>query len=203
MLGLEVDFILRMIRPQVALATGLGTAGLRDGEPVAGMACRAASRGAVRILSADTLVRPILDGELSGGKVGTMALITSGRAFNLGIHSLEPGVPHNIGLHFPCPGMFAFFELFRLPAVAHSALVRRDGGHVLSEGLIGLGAFQTFVTNRAADARPGVFAFRPVIDLVHVHARLEVAFHAFFVFVIEFFYCFERVGRSRHADAGD
>ena len=58
MLGLFVDFLLRMIRAEVALGTGLRLPCLRRGEAVTGMAGRAGTQGAIKIQPTNPGIRP-------------------------------------------------------------------------------------------------------------------------------------------------
>ena len=56
--GFHVDFDLRMVRPQVALAAGFGLAGFHDGKAVPGVATGATALAAVQVDAAHAHVGP-------------------------------------------------------------------------------------------------------------------------------------------------
>ena len=203
-LGLGVDFDLRVVRAQVALAAGLGLAGLGHGEAVSGVAGRAAAQGAVHIHATHTHVGPGGGVELAVLVLledGAVAVVAAGGALPVAVHALvEPGVelPHDLdGV-----GVLALRILLDLVGMAAGAVLGRDGrghGHaVLLLAPLVVGALVLLVVGvghvgvmllglvavQAGDVGAGVAAVCPVgedarrLDLVAFDAGLGLFGHA-------------------------
>ena len=170
-LGLVVDFHLRVVGAEVALAAGLGLAGFGDGEAVPRVAARTAPEAAVGVLAADADIGP-------GVRVEDALVDLDGRAVAVVAagHPLDGVVGAFVHPQVDFPddrqrvGVLAFGVLGGLGRVAARAIARRDDGAdgglaVLEVDLADIGVGRAGqVAVQAGDARVGVAAVGPVGD---------------------------------------